>query len=260
MLPDKDMKKPAQEKQTLRVVSYNVHFGKNTKEIARVFTNNENLSKADIILFQEIEFHQAEKICRAEAIAKHLGYYFAYEPARKLKGEATHGLATLSRWPIKSAKTIRLPKNKLFFITQQKIALITKISIKGKQVIVCNIHLDTRLNPKKRIFQLNACLKKLKPLGPNIIIAGDFNTIPFRSVGGLFPVLYSNQSKHLHEFMLKSGFKYFCKPLGYTMKRGPLKMRLDHIYSNRLPIISCGVEKEIRVSDHKPIWADVSLL
>lgn len=253
------MKKAVKEKESLRVVSYNVHFGKNTKEIAKVFTHDGNLSKADIILFQEIEFHQAEKIARAEVIAKHLGFNFAYEPARKLKGEATHGLATLSRWPIKNAKTIRLPKNKIFFKTQQRIALITKISVKGKQIIICNIHLDTRLNPNKRIIQLNACLKRLKPLGHNIIIAGDFNTIPFRSVGGLFPVLYSNQSKHLHNHMLKNGFKYFCEPFSYTMKRGPLRMRLDHIYSSNLPILGCGVEEKIKVSDHKPIWADLSL-
>jgi endonuclease/exonuclease/phosphatase family metal-dependent hydrolase len=248
------------QKKSIRLVSFNVHSGSNTKEIADVFIRDKNLSTADIILLQEIEFHQAEKICRAEIIARHLGFYFVYEPARKLKNSGTHGLAILSRYPIKKAISIKLPKYKLLFLLQTRIALAAGIKIAGVNITVCNIHLDTRLNPKQRMHQLNECLTKLKKdYGQNIIIGGDFNTIPFRTIGRGVPIFYSNQAKHLHKNMIAMGFKNFCKPQGYTMKSGFLKMKLDHIYTDSLPITKCGVEKNIHVSDHKPLWADIEI-
>jgi endonuclease/exonuclease/phosphatase family metal-dependent hydrolase len=247
-------------KQAIRVVSYNVHSGKNTKEIAEVFTHDKILKTADIIFFQEIEFHQAEKICRAEAIARHLGFYFTYEAARTLNSGATHGLAILSRFELKNPLSIRLPKHKLLFVTHTRIALMAEVTINNQKVAICNIHLDTRLNPKERVGQLDACVKKLKKTyGKNIIIGGDFNTIPFRSIAKSLPFFYSNQPKHLLKHMLNLGF-YFCsKPSTYTMKAGFLRMKLDYIFSDNLPITKSGVEKHIYASDHKPVWADVFL-
>ncbi len=248
------------QKKSIRLVSFNVHSGKNTKEIAEVFAHDKNLSTADVILLQEIEFHQAEKICRAETIARHLGFHFVYEPARKLKNSGTHGLAILSRFPIKKTLSIQLPGYKLPFLLQTRIALAAGIKIAGVNITVCNIHLDTRLNPKQRMHQLNECLIRLKEdYGQNIIIGGDFNTIPFRTVARGMPIFYSNQAKHLHKNMLNMGFKHFCKPQSYTMKSGLLKMKLDHIYTDCLPITKSGVEKNIYVSDHKPIWADIEI-
>ncbi|MDR3643247.1 MAG: endonuclease/exonuclease/phosphatase family protein [Candidatus Doudnabacteria bacterium] len=250
----------ALKKSYIRLVSFNVHSGRNTREIAQVFVRDKNLSKADIILLQEIEFHQVEKICRAESIARHLGFHFVYEPARQLGASATHGLAILSRYPIKKALPIRLPEFRLLFKLQTRIALVAGIKISGINITVCNIHLDTRLNPKQRMRQLNACLTQLKEdYGQNIIIGGDFNTIPFRTAAGGIPIFYSNQAKHLHKNMIDMGFNHFCEPLGFTMTSGFLRMRLDHIYTDRLPIAKCGVEKNIHVSDHKPLWADIEI-
>jgi endonuclease/exonuclease/phosphatase family metal-dependent hydrolase len=249
------------KKSVIRVVSFNVHSGKNTAEIAEIFARDKNLSGADIILLQEIEFHRVEKISRAEIIARKLGFYFVYEPARKLKNSATHGLAILSRYPITNPLPIKLPEYKLLFLLKTRIALTASIKIAGVNIAVCNIHLDTRLNPKQRRCQLNACLQELKKnYGRNIIIGGDFNTIPFRSTKTGVPIFYSNQAKHLHKNMTAMGFKYFCKPLGYTMKSGFLRMRLDHIYTDCLPITNSGVEKNIYASDHKPLWADIEIL
>jgi endonuclease/exonuclease/phosphatase family metal-dependent hydrolase len=107
-------------KKSIRLVSFNVHSGKNTKEIAAIFKQDKNLAVADVILFQEIEFHQAEKICRAEIISRHLDFHFVYEAARVLKNSATHGLAILSRYPIKRPVSIQLPKYKLLFSAQTK--------------------------------------------------------------------------------------------------------------------------------------------
>lgn len=249
------------QKPCIRVVSFNIHSGRNTGEIAEVLSRNKNLSIADVILLQEIEFHKTEKVSRAEIIGRQLGFNYIYEPARKLKNSGTHGLAILSRYPVKKIFSMKLPGYKLLFKLQARIALVTGIEIYGVKITVCNIHLDTRLNPKQRMHQLNACLVKLKENhGHNIIIGGDFNTIPFRSAIGGVPIFYSNQAKHLLKNMADMGFKYFCEPFGYTMKSGFLRMKLDHIFTDRLPIIKSGVEKNVYVSDHKPLWADIEIL
>ncbi len=247
-------------KQAIRVISYNVHSGENTKEIAEVFTHDKILKTADIIFFQEIEFHQAEKICRAEAIAQHLGFYFTYEPARTLKSGATHGLAILSRFELKNPLSIRLTKHKLMFVIQNRIALICEIEINNQKIALCNLHLDTRLNPNERVGQLEVCVKKLKKTyGKNIIIGGDFNTIPFRSIAKSVPFFYSNQPKYLVKHMFNLGFPHCTKPSSYTMKAGFLRMKLDYIFSDTLPITKSGVEKHIYASDHKPVWAEIEV-
>src|SRR6185369_8321963 len=96
------------------------------------------------------------------------------------KTNGTHGLATLSRFPILKNITLELPKYVISFRHQPRIALISTIEFETKLITVANIHLDARLNQKHRINQLDFALQQLKSsFGPNIILAGDLNTIPF---------------------------------------------------------------------------------
>ena len=244
----------------IRVATYNVHFGLDTKAISEVFKKNKNLSQADIIFFQEIEHHHAEAMPRAEAIAKELGMHFSYAPARPVKDLGTHGIATFSRYPLDDNKILKLPKYNMVFHSYQRIALISTAVIAGKRVTLCNIHLDSRLNPTQRIAQLDFALQRLIKNHPGpIIFGGDLNTIPMLLAGKMVPVFYANQFKLIHEHMSDRGFVYSCEKKRYTMKKGLLRMSLDHIYTNTLPIVSSGVEQKVFASDHKPLWADVEV-
>jgi endonuclease/exonuclease/phosphatase family metal-dependent hydrolase len=68
------------------------------------------------------------------------------------------------------------------------------------------------------------------------------------------------QHELVHEFLLENDFKSFTDYEGYTLKRGPVSMKLDHIYCKNATVTNCGVEKEIKLSDHKPVWAEVEIL
>jgi len=242
------------------VTSFNVHYGKNTTGLADVFTNNKTLAKSDIIFLQEIESHQAEKICRAESIANHLGYNYVYAEARQIKKGNTHGLAILSRFELTNHMTIKLPRYRIMGRIQQRIAQVADIKIGKKTITLCNIHLDTRLGPVNRLLQLDFALENLKFRSLSwVILGGDFNTIPWLYLKRPWTLFSSLQFENIHRHLLERDFVEYGSYKGHSFKRGLLKMRLDHIYTRGLKITDSGIAQEVVISDHKPIWAEVEI-
>lgn len=242
---------------TIRVVTYNTHFGANTAAISRLFRQNKNLAAADVIFFQEIEDHPHELKSRAEKIAQDLNMNCFYAPARPKK-LGTHGVATLSKFPLEQNLVIELPYFKLILNPRRRVAVVSQILAGNKKITLCNVHLDARLNASQRIKQMDFAVQMLKQNSfENVILGGDFNTHPLLLAGNMVPVFYQNQYKWLHLYLLASDFRYFSKPTTRTMRRWPVF--LDHIYTNTLPIINSGVEIKTRASDHNPVWADVNI-
>ena len=182
-------------KTSIKIVTFNVHLGENTKAIADAFTQNKNLREADIIFLQEVEFHESEKVSRAERLANVMGLKFAYVPAREIKAHDTHGLAILSRYDLASVETIILPTYAFFSHSQKRIAMTAIVNINGSRIRLANVHLDTRLNGAERIAQVKVLVDDLKKdYSGKIIVAGDFNTLPFYFYQSL-PFFYYNQRR-----------------------------------------------------------------
>lgn len=241
----------------MRITTWNVHFGKNTEAIVRAFRRNPNLSGSDVVLLQEIEFHPSEGCGRADKIAERLGYYCVYAPARA-KRSGSHGIALLSRFPIESTEIIELPFFDSPVRPRRRIALVAKVVTPDGPVHVCNVHLDVRINARQRIEQLRRLVEKMQALSPDpVIIAGDFNTSPFHFAFGLFPVLPVSQRRRVERYMVQSGFAGIRRP-PLTYRPIVIPMRLDHIYAAGIRLERSGVEKRVRVSDHRPIWADLA--
>lgn len=248
-------------KKGLRVATFNVHSGKNTQGIADVFKRNENLREADIIFLQEIEERTSEKISRAKQIADALGMEYAYAPARTMAGKGTHGLAILSKYPLEDVETLSLPPYSITFHTQSRVSLIANVRVQGESVRIANTHLDTRLSIFERISQIKPLIEKLKSdSAKKTIIGGDFNTAPFRfRFWRTIPVSYQNQKRELHRYLEEEGYASRCETAGYTIRYGFLRFELDGLYARHLPVLRCGVERTVRVSDHKPLWFDVDI-
>jgi len=248
-----------EKKATIRVVTYNVHFGEDTESIIRLFRTNKNLAKADVILFQEIEDHFAEVLPRARSIAEALRFHFFYAASRS-EDLNTHGIATLSKFPIIKNTTLKLPKYVITYRHQQRIALLSNIQVGKKDITLTNIHLDARLNARDRIIQLDHAITKVRELfGQDIILGGDFNTLPFFLLGKLFPIGFQNQGERVHNYLVT---KFFVNSAGRsvpTFSKMGLRMRLDHIYTDNLPIVAWGIEDDKGISDHFPLWADIEI-
>lgn len=154
--------------------------------------------KPDLIGFQEIDLdskrsfniNQVNKIAEALNFARGAiainwdkNYVpFPYFPFSAHFGRILSGQAVLSRYPIESHERITLENvtNKPFFYKAfyiDRLAQITKIDIKGRPVILINVHLEAFDVPtrQKQTESLQKLLSKYVDEYP-VLLIGDFNS------------------------------------------------------------------------------------
>jgi len=238
----------------VRVVTFNVHFGADVAGLARAIRGNPRLNQADILLIQEIESHPGDD--RAARLAEALSLNLVYAPAR-IEGDGTHGLAILSRYPMKDLEVLRLKKYDLGFRgTRRRIAMAATVQLPGRSVRVYNVHLDTRLKPEERLLQLEPVVAEAVKQ-PAAIVGGDFNTI--NAVSSLLPLVPVplpgfSQAAALDAYMESKGFAAPFTNIGRTHR---FPMRLDAVYARGLKVEGEGKETSVTVSDHFPLWLDI---
>lgn len=233
---------PAQFKGTIKVVSFNIKYGKKIDQAITLFENNLDLKDADIVLLQEMDDEGVQKFAQA------LKYNYIYFPS------AFHpiprkdlGNAILSKWPIKNEQKIILKPTDNTKL--QRIAVNTIISIKNKEVSVFSVHMDVILKPIFRKSQITRVIKYVPQDIQYCIIGGDFNTLTEVSRRWLFnPFLEKN-------------FQIATKDVGWTFNYWYLlnkKSSLDHIFTKGFKVIQAGKVSDRTASDHLPIWAILS--
>ncbi len=193
----------------LRLAHWNIERGKCFDGIVKLFTHDPILQWADIISLNEVDLGMNRTQNRnvafelGEKLGMHVYYVAEYLELTKGVGaeltligenqEALHGNAILSRYPILSIHTVRLPS---CFDTYQfsekrygeRVALIAEVDLGKKIVWLVNTHLEVRYTPACRAKQFETILQTLDklPLKNNpVIIAGDLNVGTFRR-GNLF--------------------------------------------------------------------------
>jgi endonuclease/exonuclease/phosphatase family metal-dependent hydrolase len=241
----------------LRIVTFNVHYGADVPALVRSVRENPRLRAADVLLLQEIEQHPGDD--RPAALAEALGLNVVYAAARPA-GNGTHGLAILSRLPLRDLEVVGLHQYDLVYSTRRRIALGATVDVDGRPLRIFNVHLDTRLAPEQRMDQLEPVAARASELA-RAIVGGDLNTI--NCVTSLLPALpipfpgYGyEQGPVLDRFMRAHGF---TAPLGSIGPTGPLGMRLDALYVKGVRVAGSGKEDTGSVSDHLPLWMDVAL-
>jgi endonuclease/exonuclease/phosphatase family metal-dependent hydrolase len=244
--------RPAESDPALRVVTYNVHYGDNVAALAEALATNPRMREADVLMLQEIESYPHD--VRLSDLALKLGRHVVYAPART-KGTGTHGLAILSRYPIRDVQVVRLPHFELGWGNRRRVAMTAVIDWQGTPVWLANVHLDTRLTFVQRVRQLQPVLD-LAAAHPRAVIGGDMNTIScwqalLPGVPVAFPGL--SQGPDLDAHMQRHGYETPFHSIGGT---GPLNQRLDAIFGRGLAVESAGIESTLSVSDHLPLWAD----
>ncbi|MDK1494587.1 endonuclease/exonuclease/phosphatase family protein [Sinorhizobium sp. 7-81] len=108
----------------MRVITYNIQYGKGRDDRYDIDRTIQALPEADIICLQEIEAHwgRSGNINQVEHIAKHLGFFTIFGATvdvhkRLLSSDGSvryvrrqFGNAIFSRWPILATRTFLLPK------------------------------------------------------------------------------------------------------------------------------------------------------
>ena len=217
---------------TLRVVSFNLEFGRQVQEATDLLRREPRLREADVVLLQEMDARGTARIAAA------LGYAWVYYPATRhpMTGR-DFGNAVLSRLPIESDRKVILPHLARIGRTQ-RIAVGATLRWGNRPLRVYSLHLATFAGngPRARREQLEAVLADADSF-EYVVVGGDFN------------------SESLPKTAASLGYSWPTKKLPPTNLAGTI----DHLLTQGLVLAdsaSVGVVPKIRdISDHKPIWA-----
>lgn len=244
---------------SIRIVTWNIDRGAALSTIASELQQN----PADLLLLQEVDWNAARSghldIANELASRLQLNASYGIEFEELGQGDQAYiGQATLTRLPIKTSRVLRFHSQSGFWkphswipssmpLLQRRlgsrIALITELQFAGRPLLVYNLHLESRSAGHLQLEQLDEVLADIAqyPPGTSVIIGGDLNT-------KYFPSLY------LHK-LEKAGFH---SATGRQIERThEIMMTLDWIFARGILIEEGRVRRDLKGSDHYPIYADL---
>jgi endonuclease/exonuclease/phosphatase family metal-dependent hydrolase len=223
------------EAEGLRVVTFNIKYGREAAAAAELMKTDLRLSGADVITLQEMDEVGTELIARA------LSMNYVYYPATLHPvAHKNFGNAILSRWPLEDDVKILLP-HRGRMRKSLRIAVGATMRIPGREPVrVYSVHLETpvSISGRSRRDQAEAILADAA-LHPRVVVAGDFN------------------SRGILEVFARHGYRWLTRRVGRTISR----FSWDHVAVMGLRLRDCasvGVLADVhKVSDHHPVWADL---
>lgn len=248
------LRKHTSENAEIKIVSYNIRWrgGDELKRIAKLLHEDPEIGGATILGLQEVDRHKKRTghSNTVKALADELGLHYAWAapPTPNPKDEEETGVAILSVYPLSDVHRIVLPNpgpNK-----RRRVALGATVDIEGKQWRVYSAHAETRISVDKKMEQFNAVLEDLAryPTDMPAVVMGDFNT------------WQASADDETIKLFSKAGMN---TPFGTqsTFRRRvllvPIEFRLDWVWVRGLETTNHGIDRQIEISDHWPLWANV---
>jgi endonuclease/exonuclease/phosphatase family metal-dependent hydrolase len=240
----------------LKIVTYNIRWrsGDDLKQLIKLFREDAEIGRASIIALQEVDRQKKRSgnTNTAKLLANELGLHYAWAapPGSKAVQEEETGVALLSMYPLTDVRRIVLPHDGPGH--RRRVALGACVEINGVQWRVYSAHAETRISMEKKLDQLKAVLDDLNQHSPKspAIIMGDFNT------------WQSDAAPKTIKLFSEAGFttpfdsqKTFQQKVLFV----PVDFRLDWIWLRGIEASSHGIDREVNVSDHWPLWTNVKL-
>ncbi len=231
----------------LKLTSYNIRHGLGLDgklDLARTASTLRAL-EADLIALQEVDVdtkrcggvNQAEELGRALGMHASFGAFMDYDGGR-------YGMALLSRWPLRSARSVRLPDG-----NEPRVALAVALALEnGETLHAVNVHFDWVESDAFRHAQAQRVAEYLRGLDAPYVLLGDFNDSASSRTLDLFRAL-------AHEV---------DKPVGASLTfpaDEPVK-EIDFVFCaprERWDVRSCAVVAERVASDHRPVRCELEL-
>ena len=241
----------------LKIVSYNIRWrsGKELQEIVRWLKDAGSLRPA-IIGLQEVDRarKRSGNANHAKGIADELGMHYAWTAPhvpKSGKHEEETGVAILSPYPLTEVTRIVLPNPGP--CGRLRVGIGATALVGKTQIRVYSVHGETRLSERKKVEQQRAVLDDLQkyPKAMPVIILGDFNTWEAPAIKN-FRQLYTNAG-------FETPFPDDESTFRQKLVLFDLKLKLDWIWVRGLKPTSYGIDRNLKVSDHFPLWTLVSL-
>jgi len=228
---------PAGPVRELRVVTFNIAYGRHVDRAIRLFRTEPALQHADLIALQEMTDTGTAQFAHA------LGLNYAYYPAAvHPRTHAYFGNAILSPWPLEADRKLILPR--LGSLRgMQRIAVGATIRIGDRRIRVYSVHLANAgdVGREGQRDQIRAILRDADASRQAVVIAGDMNG---HDVGALFAA---------------QGYLWPTKALGGTF----WKFDVDHVFVRGLAAVDRAraglAEDRFDASDHRPVWVSAEL-
>lgn len=177
----------------LKVLTYNIHHGEGMKRDSPQFTGFADLEQiariirdtdADIVALQELDRWHPRSGCvdQPAVLGELLGMHVRFGCNVKWPDDGEYGVATLSRFPIRSWANTRLPGDNGL---EPRGVLETSIDVPGVgDVTVLNTHLQYVGEDKESIAvgereaQASAIAGRVSEITGPLVLMGDFNAEP----------------------------------------------------------------------------------
>jgi endonuclease/exonuclease/phosphatase family metal-dependent hydrolase len=240
----------------IRVISYNIRWrsGENLKKLIRLFREDPEIGNAAVMGLQEVDRQKkrSEHTNTVKQMADELGLHYAWAapPTAKVEDEEETGVAILSVYPLSDIRRIVLPHEGPN--QRRRVALGATVNISGTEIRIYSVHGETRIALEKKLEQMNAVLQDLSHYRTQMpaIVLGDLNTWE------------ANAGRRTIKLFTDAGFQ---TPFGdqTTFYRRivllPIEFRLDWIWLRGLQASGYGIDREIDISDHRPLWTIVKV-
>lgn len=239
----------APAKQTLRVMTYNIHVGVgmdkklDLQRIADVI----NREKPDLVGLQEVDrgvkrTEGKDEIAELGAMTR---MHFAFAPNLDYQG-GKYGVAILSRLPIKDT-THRMFENRRE--AERRGMLSITIDFNGKVITFVTTHLDYQFEDG-RLFETEQLSRFLEGVKGPLIVVADLNDVPEGSA-------YKLMRTRFDDAWVASR----ANGDGFTFPADKPVKRIDHVFyraGERMRAKKAWVVETL-ASDHVPVLADIEI-
>lgn len=236
-------------------VSYNIRWRSGTELEQIINWLRERRGSAPMIVgLQEVDRAKPRSsgVNNAKQIADAVGMYYAWAaptPAGRHKpqgAEEETGVEVLSPYPLTDVTRVILPNPGPG--GRQRVAIAATLKVGETSLRVYSVHSETRLPIAKKVEQLRAVLTGLDrfPKGMPAVVLGDFNAWELPAVEGI------------RKLFTEAGFitplpddesTFYRKALMFDVK-----LKLDWIWLRGFTPQSYGIDRNLTVSDHFPLW------
>ncbi len=241
----------------IRVVSYNIRWrgGDDLRRLIELFKLDAEIGNATVLGLQEVDRNKRRtgNINTVKHIAEELGMHYAWAspPAVEPGREEETGVAILSPYPLYDVERIVLPHEGPG--GRRRVAIGATVRTSETPIRFYSVHSETRLEIAKKIEQMKSVLNDLAkyPSQMPAIILGDLNTWEPKAISKTielfksanFTTPFDNRKSTFHRKVL--------------LVR--INLKLDWIWLRGLESTSHGMDYEIKLSDHWPLWAVLKL-
>ncbi len=240
---------------------------RNTQTAAHAFSDNVLLPPPDILALQEADKetrraggqHVAARLADALGLPYvHVGagiprgvkpkqreWWLNFEEQIALHDAGDTGVALLSRIPLEEITRIDLPWHDCPW--RPRVAMGVTITCGAEKLRLFNAHIDPHGPLGNQHQQIEAVLAHAdRHDGPSVVL-GDFNT------------LSNEKAVEIRRLMESRGYTTPFQTGTATWRGAGLRFHADWIFVRGVRAMRWGVAKPLNVSDHWPVWAEITL-